>query len=190
MNLAAQPPKAFPHVLRPRVGVRLPRQHQPQLGQLSQTTQSTSPCLPLACLRIFLQMSWITCHTTGCCFFLLRQGWKHTGKRLGQTENGRTWQCRRNACPSGDHSFSSWSAAPLSPQTYKITKLGHASLSASFINRCLQFPEELTFLVWPQSPAGPLSQPRTTCLWRPYCKIKRPDYKFECITTTRSVQLC
>lgn len=53
MNLAAQPPKAFPHVLRPRVGVRLPHQHQPQLGQLSQTTQSTSPCLPLACLLEF-----------------------------------------------------------------------------------------------------------------------------------------
>ena len=48
MNLPAQPPKAFPHVLRPRVGVRLPRLHQPELGQLSQTTQSTSPCLPLA----------------------------------------------------------------------------------------------------------------------------------------------
>lgn len=53
MNFAAQPPKAFPHVLRPRVGVRLPRQHQPRLGQLSQTTQSTSPCLPLACLLEF-----------------------------------------------------------------------------------------------------------------------------------------
>lgn len=58
MNLAAQPPKAFPHVLRPRVGVRPPRLHQPKLGQLSQTTQSTSPCLPLACLfSISLQMS-------------------------------------------------------------------------------------------------------------------------------------
>lgn len=71
----------------------------------------------------------------------------------------------------------------------KQLKLGRVSSLASFISRCLQFPEELTFLAWPQSPAGPLSQPRTTCLWRPYCKIKRPEYKFKCITTTRSVQL-
>lgn len=53
-NLPVQSPKAFPHILRPRVGVRLHRLHQPKLGQLSQTTQSTSPCLPLACLLVFI----------------------------------------------------------------------------------------------------------------------------------------
>lgn len=68
MNLPVQSPKAFPHILRPRVGVRPHRLHQPRLGQLSQTTQSTSPCLPLACLFISFtfKMSVSTCHITGC----------------------------------------------------------------------------------------------------------------------------
>lgn len=66
MNLPAQPPKAFPHVLRPRVGVRLPRLHQLGLGQLGQTTQSTSPCLPLACLFYLFKLAAIPCHNNEC----------------------------------------------------------------------------------------------------------------------------
>lgn len=66
MNLTAQPPKTFPHVLRPRVGVRLPHLHQPRLALLGQTTQSTSPCLPLACLfSILLKQTFVSCLATG-----------------------------------------------------------------------------------------------------------------------------
>ena len=121
LNLQAQSLKASPHILRPRVGVRLLRLHQPRLVGLSQTTQSTSPCLPLACLDCFLKTYQASTghRNTGC--FTLRQGWKQTWKRLGETVKGRTWRCRRNACPSGDHSFSSWSGAQPSPRTYKQT---------------------------------------------------------------------
>lgn len=176
MNLAAQPPKASPHVLRPRVGVRPPRLHQPKLGQLSQTTQSTSPCLPLACLfTISLRRSPILCRTMDSIKHWDRAGGTQ-GKGWVTEESGRTWQCRRNACPSGDHSFSSWSAAPLTPQTYKINQVRVRCpwpLTSGTTIRCLAFLWQLTFLAWPKSPAGLLSQPRTACLWRPYCKNKQ-----------------
>lgn len=116
---------------------------------------------------------------------ILRQGWRHTGKRVGETVKGRTWQCRRNACPSGDHSFSGWSEAPPTPQTYKeMTGYTHV-LYFQYCTLIIGYScsDLLTSSAWPRSPAGPPSRLHTKYPWRPYCNVENVRKKVNVTTT-------
>lgn len=54
-------------------------------------------------------------------------------------------------------------------------KLGCVVGTSATAMICSAFLWQLTFLAWSKSPAGLLSQPRTKCLWRPYCNIFLKD---------------
>lgn len=124
---------------------------------------------------------------------IIRQGWRRTGKRVGETVKGRTWQCRRNACPSGDHSFSGWSEAPPTPQTYKeMTGYTHVryfqyyTLTIGY-HSCSDL---LTSSAWPRSPAGPPSRLHIKYPWRPYCNVENVRKKVNVTrnATTREIR--